>query len=57
MKYQYPLPKNIEIKITSPTGEYAHENFPESMYAVDFLSRCGDSCSFSERGRCMEDQE
>ena len=43
MKYQYPLTKNIGIKIAKPTGEYAHENFPESKYAVDFLVDIGTS--------------
>ena len=38
MKYQYPLQKSVEVKITQPTGEYSHENFPESKYAVDFLA-------------------
>jgi len=41
MKYQYPLPKNVEIKIAHPTGEYAHENFSESKYAIDFLVDVG----------------
>lgn len=37
MKYQYPLQKSVKIKITQPTDEYSHENFPESKYAIDFL--------------------
>ena len=41
MKYSYPFPKAIEIKISRPTGEYAHEHFPESRYAVDFLVDVG----------------
>lgn len=41
MKYRYPLAKNIEIKTAKPTGEYAHENFPEIKYAVDFLAEIG----------------
>ena len=41
MKYQHPLPKNIEIKTAKPSGEYAHENFPESKYAIDFLVDVG----------------
>lgn len=36
-KYRYPLPDGIEIRKTSPSGEYAHENFSESRHAVDFL--------------------
>lgn len=34
---RYPFNiKRYEIKILKPEGEFAHENFPESRYAVDF---------------------
>ncbi|MBI2136363.1 hypothetical protein HYU06_04785 [Candidatus Woesearchaeota archaeon] len=35
--YELPFPEDVEKKIGKPTGKYAHENFPESRYAVDFL--------------------
>lgn len=41
MKYKYPLPEGVEIRTSQPKGEYAHENFPESRYAVDFLVDIG----------------
>ena len=36
-EYRLPFPETVEKKIVRPTGEYAHENFPESRYAIDFL--------------------
>ena len=41
MLYQLPFPDNIEQKTSRPSGIYAHENFPESKYAVDFLIDVG----------------
>jgi len=41
MKCVYPFPEDLEVKIAKPTGEYAHDNFPESRYAVDFLLEIG----------------
>lgn len=39
---RYPFDtKKYKIKIESPTGEFAHENFPESRYAVDFILPLG----------------
>lgn len=35
--YKYPFPKHIERKPTQPKGIYAHANYPESKYAIDFL--------------------
>lgn len=38
-KYLYGLPFSYEvgINISHPSGDFAHENFLESKYAVDFL--------------------
>jgi len=36
-EYKLPFPETVEKKIVRPTGEYAHENSPESKYAIDFL--------------------
>lgn len=38
MKCRYPFDtKRYEIKIENPIGDFAHENFPESRYANDFI--------------------
>ena len=37
MKYKLPFPKAIRKKIIRPIGEYTHENFLESKYAIDFI--------------------
>ncbi len=34
---RYPFQDNVKIKIVKPTGKYAHENWVESKYAIDFL--------------------
>lgn len=49
IRYRYPLPKNVKIKILHPTGDFAHANFPWSRYAVDFLVDIGTSV-FAARG-------
>ncbi len=36
-KLRLPFAGDIEVKIGHPEGEYAHENFLESKYAVDFF--------------------
>lgn len=36
-KYQLPFPKSTKFKIAKPKGDYAHENFPEIKYAIDFV--------------------
>ena len=36
-KYQLPFPKSVKFKIAKPKGDYAHENFPEIKYAIDFV--------------------
>jgi len=36
-EYKIPFPKNIKFKVTKPTGDYAHENYPEIHYAIDFV--------------------
>jgi len=35
--YILPFPESVEERVARPGGRYAHENFPESRYAVDFL--------------------
>ena len=37
MHYVKPFPKGTKYKISKPKGIYAHENYPESKYALDFL--------------------
>jgi len=54
MKYKYPLPENIEIKMVQPTGEYAHENFIESRYAIDFLIDVGTPVLAARDGKVFK---
>lgn len=37
MEYSLIFSKDTSYKIVRPTGEFAHENFEESRYAIDFL--------------------
>jgi murein DD-endopeptidase MepM/ murein hydrolase activator NlpD len=37
MKCRYPFPENVKFEAVEPKGDFAHENFPESMYAKDFV--------------------
>jgi len=41
IKYKLPFSDKLEKKIASPKGKYAHENFIESKYAIDFLLDIG----------------
>ncbi|MDP7116100.1 MAG: M23 family metallopeptidase [Candidatus Woesearchaeota archaeon] len=34
--FRLPFPETVEKRIGKPTGKFAHENFPESRYAIDF---------------------
>jgi len=36
-EYKIPFPKDIKFKIAKPTGDYAHENYSEIRYAIDFV--------------------
>jgi len=35
--YKTPLQKETQIKIYKPVDEWAHENYPWSKYAIDFM--------------------
>ena len=37
VKYKLPFPKGVKKRIAKPKGIYAHQNFIESYYAIDFL--------------------
>jgi len=39
--YILPFPDSLETRIVKPTGKFAHENFPESRHAIDFLLDAG----------------
>lgn len=51
--YRYPLPDDVEIQMHQPEGEYAHENFPESRYAIDFLVDIGTPVVAVEKGKVV----
>jgi murein DD-endopeptidase MepM/ murein hydrolase activator NlpD len=51
MKCKYPFDtKKYEVKIAKFKGYFAHENFPESRYAVDFILPLGTPVSAVKRG-------
>jgi len=52
--YSKPFPDSIQIKVARPTGLYAHENFPESRHAIDFLVDVGTLTSASRDGRVFK---
>ncbi len=35
--YRFPFSQSVERRAGKPSGEYAHENFPECRHAVDFI--------------------
>jgi murein DD-endopeptidase MepM/ murein hydrolase activator NlpD len=49
-QYVYPFPSSIECKIVKPTGKYAHENFKESKYAIDFSLPLGTEVLVAREG-------
>jgi murein DD-endopeptidase MepM/ murein hydrolase activator NlpD len=49
-EYRLPFPEEIEEKRVSSTGKYAHENFPESRHAIDYLLDVGTPILASRRG-------
>jgi len=53
-EYQLPFPATIEKRIVQPTGEYAHENFPESRHAIDFLLDVGTPILASRGGTVVK---
>ena len=52
--YNRPFPDSIEVKVSRPTGTYAHENFPESKYAIDFLLEQGTSILAARGGKIIK---
>lgn len=52
-RYQLPFPESVPKRISRPTGKYAHENFPESRYAVDFLLDVGTPILAAREGRVV----
>ncbi len=52
-KYRSPLPERVTTKIVYPTGEAAHENFPESRYAKDFIATVGTPIIAMEGGKVI----
>lgn len=51
MKYRYPFDsKKYEVNISKPTGDFAHEIYPESRHAVDFILPLGAPVLAARRG-------
>jgi len=51
MKYNLPFSIETKSKIAKPKGIYAHENYPESKYAVDFILEIGTPILPSRGGK------
>lgn len=51
MTYTIPFPEGTPWERAIPTGDYAHENFPESFYAWDFLVDIGTPVMAARKGR------
>ena len=48
---RYPFDnKKYEVKIVNPSGDFAHENYPESKYAKDFVLPLGTPVLAARRG-------
>lgn len=53
-KYGAVLRDGTKYKIAKPTGEYAHENFPEIAHAVDFLVDVGTEVIAVKGGKVID---
>lgn len=53
-EYRLPFPETVEKRIGRPTGEYAHENFPESTHAIDFILNVGTPILAARGGRVIQ---
>jgi len=49
--YRLPFPETVEKKTSKPIGDFAHENFPQSRYAIDFLLPVGTPILAARAGR------
>lgn len=53
-EYRLPFPETVEKRVVRPTGDYAHENFPESRYAIDFLLDVNTPILAARGGRVIQ---
>ena len=53
MIYRVPFRRGTEYRIGNPDGIFAHENFPESRCAVDFLVDLGTEVLAAAEGRVV----
>ncbi len=53
LEYSLPFSETVEKRIVGSTGEYAHANFPESRYAIDFLLGVGTPILAARGGRVI----
>jgi len=54
VEYVLPFSDSIEKRIVQPMGQYAHENFPESRHAIDFLLDIDTPILASRGGRVIK---
>lgn len=52
-EYIVPLPKDVKFAILKPKGKFAHENFIESKYALDFGVVIGTPVIASRSGQVV----
>ena len=50
MKRHIPFRKGTSYKIQNPTGRFAHENFDECRYAMDFIVKLGTPVVATDNG-------
>jgi len=54
MNYEKPFPKETMYKVAKPKGVYAHQNYPESKFAIDFLLDVGTPILASRGGTVIK---
>lgn len=54
VKYKLPFPKWVKKRIAKPREVYAHENYPESRYAIDFLMPVGTPILAARTGKILK---
>jgi len=52
-QYVLPIPKSLTLEILKPKGKFAHENFIESRYAIDFKVPIGTPVMAAKEGEIL----
>lgn len=51
---KFPFPKGTKWEECHPKGKYAHENFPESKYAIDYKADIGTPVLAAKGGEVIK---